>query len=110
MNATPSPPTIQDPRPQYFDDPNLDRVMAVVITMANELWVTKDRLMILERLLAKRGSVTPDEVDRYQPNDEEKKELEAARKAYISRVLSGLTIDPKPIEEIRQMKGIKPLT
>lgn len=110
MNATQSPPTIQDPRPQYFDDPNLDRVMAVVITMANELWVTKDRLMILERLLAKRGSVTPEEVDHYQPTDEEKHALEVARKAYIARVLSGLTIDPRPVEEIRQLKGIKPLT
>ncbi|MCS6800545.1 MAG: hypothetical protein RMM58_07075 [Chloroflexota bacterium] len=110
MNAPHTAPTIQDPRPQYFDDPNLDRLMAVLITMANELWVTKDRLMILERLLAKRGSVTPEEVDHYQPNEEEKKELEAARKAYIARVLSGLTIDPRPVEEIRQMKGIKPLT
>jgi hypothetical protein len=84
--------------------------MAVVINLANELWVTKDRLFILERLLAQRGGVTPQEIDQYQPNEQERKELEEARKAYIARVLSGLTIEPRPIEEIRQLKGIKPLS
>ncbi|MFN8534257.1 MAG: hypothetical protein U0556_12015 [Dehalococcoidia bacterium] len=109
MNPTQTPPTIQDPRPQYFDDANLDRVMAVIITMANELWVTKDRLMILERMIAKRGGISPDQLDRYQPTDEERGELEAARKTYIARVLSGLTIDPRPVAEIRAEKGIAPL-
>ncbi|MCL6647362.1 MAG: hypothetical protein K6U89_03375 [Chloroflexi bacterium] len=108
--TTTSPPTIRDPRPQYFESPELDRFMAVVINLANELWVTKDRLFILERLLAQRGGVTPQEIDQYQPNEQERKELEEARKAYIARVLSGLTIEPRPIEEIRQLKGIKPLS
>jgi hypothetical protein len=98
-------PQINDPRPQYFKDADLDRIMAVVLNLANELWVAKDRIFVLEQLLAQRGAATTAEVDAYQPSGEAKARLEADRKEYIARVLSGLALQPKPIEEIRAAKA-----
>lgn len=39
-----------DGKPQFFDDPGMDRYVAVVMNMAQEMWVQEERLMALEGL------------------------------------------------------------
>lgn len=41
-----------DGNPQFFDDPGMDRYVAVVMNMAQEMWVQEERLMALEGLKA----------------------------------------------------------
>ncbi len=41
-----------DGKPQFFDDPGMDRYVAVVMNMAQEMWVQEERLMALEGLEA----------------------------------------------------------
>lgn len=37
-----------DGKPQFFDDPGMDRFVAVVMNMAQEMWVQEERLIALE--------------------------------------------------------------
>lgn len=37
-----------DGKPQFFDDPGMDRFVAVVMNMAQEMWVQEERLLALE--------------------------------------------------------------
>ncbi|QTD55135.1 hypothetical protein [Parasphingorhabdus cellanae] len=37
-----------DGKPKFFDDPGMDRFVAVVMNMAQEMWVQEERLMALE--------------------------------------------------------------
>ncbi len=49
----------RDGRPQFFDDPALDRFTAVAMNLASELWVQEERLRTLEALA---GSLLSDPV------------------------------------------------
>lgn len=37
-----------DGKPKFFDDPGMDRFVAVVMNMAQEMWVQEERLLTLE--------------------------------------------------------------
>ena len=41
-----------DGQPKFFDDPGMDRFVAVVMNMAQEMWVQEERLMALEGMEA----------------------------------------------------------
>ena len=49
--------------PHYFRDPVIDHLLEVVLLLGGELWVNRDRQMIMEELLAKEGKVTPEMID-----------------------------------------------
>jgi hypothetical protein len=67
-----------------------DRATQLALTLARELWVVKDRLMVLEAVLSQQGSPLQDLVDRYQPTAEAKAAIDAERKRFISEVLAAL--------------------
>ena len=74
----------------YFldDDPAVDRVMKVVVALARETYVLKDRLGIVERKLNEKGVLTRADLDDFKPTAEEEKEILAARDAFVEDVLS----------------------
>ena len=55
--------------PTYFADPAIDRVMGVVLAMATELYVTRDRLRALEQLLASSGHLDRAQLDAAPADD-----------------------------------------
>ena len=59
------------------------------VTLAGELWVVKDRLAVLEKLLDKHGIPTS-EVEKFEPDGDFKEQLAAERNAYIHRVIASL--------------------
>ena len=74
----------------YFldEDPAVDRVMKVVVALARETYVLKDRLNIVERKLDEKGVVTRDDLDCFKPTPAEEKEIFAARDAFVEDILS----------------------
>jgi hypothetical protein len=78
----------------YFlsKDPSMDRVMNVVIALARETYVLKDRLSIVERKLDEEGVVKRADLDEYKPgSDKEENEILVARDEFIKSVLAPLT-------------------
>jgi hypothetical protein len=75
------------PEQTFFDDPAIDRLLAMVMTLAAELHVTRDRLACLEMLLESGEPVTREALDRFQPSETQKETLEAARKALSSELM-----------------------
>ena len=57
-------------RPQYFHDPATDRLLAIVMTLAGELSVCRERLDAIERLLDDNGVLERQSVDNYVPDAE----------------------------------------
>lgn len=41
-----------DGKPKFFDDPGMDRYVAVVMNMVQEMWVQEERLLALEGMEA----------------------------------------------------------
>jgi hypothetical protein len=74
-------------RPWFFDDPDVERVMAIAMTIAMEHAVTRQRLDALERLLEQKGLMSRAELDAFAPGLEAEAERTRWMKAYIARVL-----------------------
>lgn len=70
---------------------DLDRLGKTLITLAQELWVVKDRQKILEAALAEASVLEAEAADRFQPDEELSKRLEAERAEYIDQVLGALS-------------------
>jgi hypothetical protein len=74
------------PEQTFFKDPAIDRTVAMVMALAAELAVTKDRLRALEVLLEKSASLSPGALDSYQPSPSEAKALAAERQAMVQQL------------------------
>ncbi len=77
----------------FFPDSHVDRVLGVVMELAGEVYVLKDRLRTLETLLEQKGTVTRADLDGYQPGEPERAERLAARDALIRRILTPMTYE-----------------
>ena len=68
----------------FFKDPVQDRLMAVCMTLANELWVTRSRLMTLETLLADKQLIKPNELAASAPGEDQQAALDNFADALIA--------------------------
>ena len=76
-----------EPEQVFFTDPALDRAVAMIMTLAAELYVVKDRLRAMELLLQQRGTLADGELDGYEPAAEERGRIDAERKAYVGALM-----------------------
>jgi hypothetical protein len=80
-------------RPQYFDDPAIDRVLSIVLTVAGEVSVLRERLDTVERLLEAKGTISRADIDAYQPDRDAAHERGLATKEYVARIMRGVQQD-----------------
>ncbi len=71
----------------YFLHPEVERVMAITMAVAQELAVARDRLDTLERLLHSKGIVKRDEIEGFAPTPAESAERGLWIQEYLSRIL-----------------------
>ncbi|MCS6947014.1 MAG: hypothetical protein NZM12_05300 [Steroidobacteraceae bacterium] len=87
MNATANEAAPQPaPEPAFFDNPAIDNLIAVTLELGAELWVVRERLRVLERLLSEHGRVTTEMIEQYRPSAEEQARARAERDAFVNRV------------------------
>ena len=70
---------------------DIDRLGNAFITMAQELWVLKDRQRVLERMLTDAGLLADDAVDSHQPDATLQAQLAAERERFIGALIAALT-------------------
>ena len=61
-----------------------------VMTLAKELWVLRDRVAVLEKILEKHGISAAEEIDAFEPDKAFETKLKAERDAFIAAVLDTL--------------------
>jgi hypothetical protein len=94
-------------RPQYFDDPAMDRTLSIVMALAGEVAVLKERLDTVERLLEVKGAISRADIEAYAPDRDAAFERGAATREYVARILravqqdmEALQGDEPPVEEV----------
>lgn len=90
------------PRPEYFEDPAIDKVLAMTLALAGEVAVMRDRIDTLERLLAKGAKVSPEQIDAYQPTVEEKQRRDAWREQFLDIVMRRIHQEKEALETMNQ--------
>ena len=79
------------PEQTFFKDEALDRAIGMIMTLSAELYVTRDRLTVLERILTARGLLEPNELDDYQPDSDALLADAADRDAFTSAMMMNLS-------------------
>ena len=74
------------PEQTYFPDPALDRAFGVVMALATEVWVLKDRVAGLEAQLVARGMVDREALSREPADDVAREE----REAFVAHLMQNL--------------------
>lgn len=80
-------------RPEYFDDPALDRIVAMLMVVIGEVSVVRERLDTIERLLEAKGGVTRADIEAYVPDSVAAFERGCLTREYICRVMRALQQD-----------------
>jgi hypothetical protein len=86
------------PRPEYFEDPAIDKVLSMTLALAGEVAVMRDRIDTLERLLAKGEKVSPEIIDAYQPSIEAKQARDAWREQFLDIVMRRVHQEKESLE------------
>ena len=77
------------PEQTFFPDPALDRAFGVVMALATEVYVMKERLAALERSLERKGVLEAGALAT-EPSAEELAKSAAERDAFVSHLLQNL--------------------
>ena len=72
--------------PAYFDDPEVGKVLSMVVALAGEMAVMRDRLDTVERLLDTGLPVTREAIDHFAPDERVRAERDAWRQDFLSMV------------------------
>jgi hypothetical protein len=80
-------------RPYFFDDANVDKVVSMVMGLAGEVAVARDRLDTIERLLESKGLLKRAEIERYEPTAQAAAERAAWRETFLSEILRIVEIE-----------------
>lgn len=84
------------PEQTFFPDPALDRAFGVVMALAQEVWVLKDRVAGMEAQLAERGMLDANKLNEEPGRDERA----AEREAFVAHLMRNLLGE-------QQAKGIR---
>jgi len=74
------------PEQTFFEDPALDRAFGVVMALAQEVWVLRDRLAAMEAQLAERGVLDAARLSA----EPERDERAAEREAFVAHLMQSL--------------------
>jgi len=70
-----------------LDDNSVDNILAMVMTLTQEISVLTDRLDTIENLMAKKGQINIDDINSFEPDNELQEKRSERRKILLKRVL-----------------------
>jgi hypothetical protein len=76
---------------------DVDKLGQALLTLAKELWIVKDRQLITEAVLAKRGIDIGEEIATHKPDAALDAKLAAEREGLIKKLMQDLTGEYEPL-------------
>jgi hypothetical protein len=80
----------------FLQDPVVDALVQVVIELGAESWITRRRLLVLERVLAERGLVAAEMIETYAPSTQDEALWRQERDRMLRNVYAALARRPAP--------------
>ena len=74
-------------RPAFFSDPDIDRLLAIIVRLMTEHSVLSERVKTLESLLIESGEITREALDAFEPSETQDAEWGQDRFRLIKDVL-----------------------
>lgn len=86
-------------RPQFFEDADNERLLSILMAVAGELAVTRERLDTMERLLEAKGVVSQQEIESFTPDRDQAEARGLLQQEYIARILRIVQQEKEALEE-----------
>jgi hypothetical protein len=86
-------------RPAFFAHDGVDQLVTMVLELATELWVVRERVFVIEAVAAQKGLPLKDAVEAYKPSESERAELERMRGTMMNQLFRTLNQDHRPVDQ-----------
>ncbi|MBM3504366.1 MAG: hypothetical protein FJX65_10870 [Alphaproteobacteria bacterium] len=74
-------------KPPFFDVPHVDALMRMNTELLAELWIVKDRLLVLEHLVGQKLGLDSEAIDRFTPDPALAERLDREREQVMKKVM-----------------------
>lgn len=85
-------------RPEFLNTPAEDRTLSILLAVAGEVSVLKERLDTVERLLDAKGTISRADIDGYEADRGAAYERALMTKEYIARIMRGVQQDMEALK------------
>ena len=79
-----------EPELQFFSSADSDRMAQMLMVMAAELHVLRDRVRCLEFILTQQGALAPQQLDQFAPDAGQAQVLQKDREAFVAHLFEVL--------------------
>ncbi len=83
-------------RPAFFEQDGIDQMLSMIMEVSAGLWIVRERLFIVEAVLARHGVVAGEAVEAYKPSEAEQATLNALRAEMTTQIFRTLGRDHRP--------------
>ncbi len=85
-------------RPDFLGDPVVERMLSILLAVAGEVSVLKERLDTVERLLETKGSIDRADIESYMPDPDAAYQRSVMTKEYVARIMRGMQQDMEAMQ------------
>ena len=96
--------TAKGRRPYFFEDPNIDKLLAMIMALTGEVSVLRERLDTHERLAAKKKWSSHQAIEDYEPDEITEAFRAQWRSEFIARVLRIVQVELDQISREKEDK------
>jgi hypothetical protein len=79
-----------EPELRFFQSEETDRMAQMLMVMASELHVLRDRVRCLEFILTQQGTLAPQQLDQFAPDAGQAQVLQQDREAFVAHLFEVL--------------------
>jgi len=84
-------------RPAFFDQDGMDQLLSMVLELAAELWVVRERVFVVEAVLQTKGVAVSEAIEAFVPTAEQQATLAAMRADMTAQLFRSLNRDHRPV-------------
>ena len=88
------PRTAKGERPYYFDDPAVDKLLSMLMGLAGEVSVMRDRMDTVERLAEEKGVFGQADIEAYQPTPAVLAARAKRREEFLNEITRIIQVEP----------------
>jgi len=89
-------------RPAFLEPPESDRLLSMVMALASDVAVMRERLDTVERLLDTKGIITRSDIEGFKPDRNAAYERGLLHRELVARLMRGVQQDMEALVEAEQ--------
>lgn len=90
----------------YLNEANVDDLARMLMALLSEVWIMRDRMAVMETLLAEKAGISAEMIDNYVPDAAMAARLETLRDRLVGNVVTApLAAQDRSVEAILRRAG-----